>query len=90
MKKTILVTVFSAFILIACASPYKESENVLQLSLGFTDPHWDAAGAYLPPCSGAGGIGHKYYAIVKAIVRAKSEDEKPLLVAKGTIQMGRF
>ena len=53
-------------------------------------PHWDTAGAYLPPCSGAGGVGNRYYAIVKAIVGAKSEGEKPLLVARGSIEMGRF
>ena len=182
MKKAILVTVFSAFILTACASRYNVSENVFQLSLSFTDPlwdgknvpdgqqchkfggkeagtpelkvrgipatadalvveysdrswgpigghgkigyhieagteaivipsvpghsfnlpegffvvtehmapHWDAAGAYLPPCSGAGGLGNRYYATVNAIVKAKSEGEKPLLVAEGTIEMGKF
>ncbi len=51
-------------------------------------PHWDIAGAYLPPCSG--GLGHRYYAVVKAIVRAKSENEVPKLMAKGAIDMGRF
>jgi len=53
-------------------------------------PHWDVAGAYLPPCSGSGGLGNRYYATVKAIVRAKSEGEKPLLLAEETIEMGRF
>ena len=53
-------------------------------------PHWDAAGAYLPPCSGAGGVGHRYYATVNAIVKAKSDGGKALLVGKSTIEMGKF
>lgn len=51
-------------------------------------PHWDVAGAYLPPCSG--GLGNSYYATVKAIVKAKSDDNKPLLLAENVIQMGKF
>ena len=53
-------------------------------------PHWDRAGAYLPPCSGAGGSGNSYYATVKAIVKAKSDGEKSLLLAEDTIQLGKF
>jgi len=180
MRRTILVTVFGALTLAACVSTYNVSEDVRQLSLGFTDPrwngvtvpdgqqclrfggrepgtpeievggipatadalvveytdrswgsvgwhgkigfniepgtttfvipsvpghsfdlpegffliaehrapHWDVAGAYLPPCSGAGGLGNSYYATVKAIVKAKSEGKKPLLLAEDVIQMG--
>ena len=182
MIKAILITIFSAFILFACASPYVVSDNVHKLSISFsgslwngesvpdgqqcqkfggnesatpelkvqqiptkadalvveyTDrswgpvgghgkigyyiepgietvvipsvpahsfdlpegfflvaehlaPHWDTAGAYLPPCSGAGGLGHRYYATVRAIAKASPEDGKPLLLAVGEIEMGEF
>ena len=184
MRKAILVTAFSTFVLAACVSTYKVSENMLQLDISFTDsrwdgekvpdgqqcrkfggersatpeikvesipaaanalvveyndlsyapmrngghgkigyhiepgttsivipsvpghsfdlpegfflvaehqaPHWDTAGAYLPPCSGQGGLGSSYSATVKAIMKANSEGEKPLLLAEGVIQMGEF
>ena len=53
-------------------------------------PHWDAAGAYLPPCSSGSGSGHIYYVVVKAIVRAKSEDEEHSLTAEGEIAIGKY
>ncbi len=53
-------------------------------------PHWDEAGAYLPPCSGFGGLGSSYSATVKAIVKARTEGEKPLLLAEDVISMGKF
>ncbi len=184
MRKAILLTVFSAFVLTACASRYDVAENMHQLNVSFTDPqwdgenvpdgqqcrqfggkksatpelkvegipatadalvveyndlsygpmnhgvhgiigfdiepgtttivipsvpghsfdlpkgfflvaehrapHWDAAGAYLPPCSGSGGLGSSYSATIKAIVKTKSEGEKHLLLAEGVIQMGKF
>lgn len=43
---------------------------------------------YVPPCSG--GRGNSYFAIIKAVYKAKSDKEKSLLLATGTIELGSY
>ncbi|MBV2134538.1 hypothetical protein KRX52_17305 [Pseudomonas sp. MAP12] len=45
-------------------------------------------GAYLPPCSG--GRGHRYYATVKAVYKAKAAGEQSRLLGEQIIEMGKY
>lgn len=47
-----------------------------------------SGGAYLPPCSG--GRGHRYYATVKAVYKAKGDREQSRLLGEQVIEMGRY
>ena len=43
---------------------------------------------YLPPCSG--GKNHMYTAEIKAVYKAKNDDEKSKLLGETTINLGRY
>ncbi|MGE4528748.1 MAG: hypothetical protein AB7D00_10315 [Rhodospirillaceae bacterium] len=47
-----------------------------------------AAPGYLPPCSG--GAGNRYFAIVKAVHKAKGKGEENALLAEGMIELGKY
>ncbi|MBU2590745.1 MAG: hypothetical protein ABIJ24_02695 [Nitrospinota bacterium] len=51
-----------------------------------SNPKWDKAGAYMPPCSG--GKGNRYYVTVKAVQVAEGKEAKVL--AEGMIQLGKY
>lgn len=43
---------------------------------------------YLPPCSG--GKGHAYFAVIKAVYKAKIAGEQNQLLAEGHLELGRY
>lgn len=53
-----------------------------------TNPSWDKAGAYLPPCSG--GRGNYYYVTIKAVIQSPDKSQKPQILATTKLEMGRY
>lgn len=47
-----------------------------------------ASSGYLAPCSG--GRNHLYVADIKAVYKAKNEDEKSKLLGETRIELGRY
>ena len=68
--------------------------NTLSLSEGFfhiaahSNPSWDKAGAYLPPCSG--GRGNSYYVTIKAVVQSTNKDEKLKILGTTKLNLGAY
>ena len=53
-----------------------------------SNPSWDKAGAYLPPCSG--GRGNYYYVTIKAVLQAPDKSQKPKILATTKLELGRY
>jgi hypothetical protein len=53
-----------------------------------SNPAWDTAGAYMPPCSG--GKSHVYYVTVKAVYQPASKDQKQKLLGTGKLILGNY
>ena len=53
-----------------------------------SNPSWDKAGAYLPPCSG--GRGNSYYVTVKAVVQGPDKSQKPKVLGSKTMSLGSY
>ena len=68
--------------------------NTFSLPEGFflvaaqTNPSWDKAGAYLPPCSG--GRGNYYYVTIKAVLQSPDKSLKPQILATTKLELGRY
>lgn len=68
--------------------------NTFSLPEGFflvaahTNPSWDKAGAYLPPCSG--GRGNYYYVTIKAVLQSPDKSQKPQILATTKLELGRY
>lgn len=64
-----------------------ETLNVEAPAFVESDSRGDSVG-YQPPCSG--GKGHRYFALVKAVYKPISDEEKARLLAIGKIELGRY
>ena len=53
-----------------------------------TNPSWDKAGAYLPPCSG--GRGNYYYVTIKAVAQSADKSQKYRVLATTKLELGRY
>ena len=53
-----------------------------------TNPSWDKAGAYLPPCSG--GRGNYYYVTIKAVLQSPDKSQKTRVLATTKLELGRY
>jgi hypothetical protein len=68
--------------------------NTLTVPDGFfiisphSNPSWDKAGAYLPPCSG--GRGNSYYVTVKAVVLPPDKLQKIKVLGTLKINLGNY
>jgi len=68
--------------------------NTLTVPEGFfvvsphSNPSWDKAGAYLPPCSG--GRGNAYYVTIKAIVLPQDKTQKPNILGTSKLNLGNY
>ena len=68
--------------------------NTMSLPEGFflvaphSNPAWDSAGAYLPPCSG--GRGNSYYVTVKAVTQSGDKKQKPKVLATTKLNLGTY
>jgi hypothetical protein len=51
-------------------------------------PHWDKAGAYMPPCSG--GAGNSYYVTVNAVYQATPERKEFKLLGQAVLELGKY
>ena len=53
-----------------------------------SNPSWDKAGAYLPPCSG--GRGNYYYVTIKAVAQSADKSQKYRVLATTKLELGRY
>lgn len=53
-----------------------------------SNPSWDTAGAYMPPCSG--GKGNFYYVTIKAVYQPASKDQKAKLLGTAKFNLGTY
>ena len=53
-----------------------------------SNPSWDKAGAYLPPCSG--GRGNSYYVTVKAVVLSQDKIKMPPVLGIAKLNLGNY
>lgn len=68
--------------------------NTLTVPEGFfivsphSNPSWDKAGAYLPPCSG--GRGNSYYVTVKAVVLSQDKTKLSQVLGTAKLTLGNY